>query len=175
MLRLALVFGYLIGCAGGVWLGVHANLPVTWLQAGVIGVAPTMDLLTELARYGTYGFGMLLLSTSYLGLMLVPMVLAVKGFLAGSSITVCLRGGEMIDWLSALLQVGLPGLVLLPALFLLGERSMRSSARLMALRFRDQPMPPQERDLHSLAAAGILLLLSAAIKVYVIPILLNWI
>ncbi len=116
---------------------------------------------------------MLLLSTSYLGFALVPLVLAVKGFLAGSSITACLRGGTM-DWIPVLLQIGLPGLLLLPALFLLGEYSMRRSARLLAMRWSDQPLPPEESHVQPLAAAAVLLLLAASVKTYVIPAILNW-
>ena len=147
-------------------------MPVTWAQAGLVGVTSATDLATELADCGTYGFGMLLLSTSYLGFALVPMVLAVKGFLSGSVITVCLRGGTA-NWLTALLQIGLPGLLLLPALFLLGEVSMRRSVRLLALRRNAQPLPPEGNEVRTLAAAAILLLLTAAVKTYVIPAIWN--
>lgn len=148
-------------------------MPVTWLQADVIGVAPTEDLLSELAVCGTYGFGMLLASTSYLGFTAVPLILAVKGFLSGSSITVCLRRGAQ-ELLSAMLQILLPGLFLLPALFLLGEFSIQRSERLLALRWSDQPLPPEDNSVQILAAAAILLLLTAASKTYVIPAILKW-
>lgn len=154
-------------------MGAAANLPVTWLQADLMGVAPSEDLLAELAICGTYGFGMLLASTSYLGFALVPLILAVKGFLSGCSITVCLRSAAE-DWLPVLLQILLPGLFLLPALFLLGEFSMGRSARLFALRWSDQPVPSDENEVRRLAAAAILLLMSAGVRTYGIPAIWNW-
>lgn len=148
-------------------------MPITWLQSGLVGVAPGEDLFAELANCGTYGFWMLLLSTSYLGFALVPLILAVKGFLSGCSITVCLRGGTG-EFLPALMQILLPGLFLLPALFLLGAFSIRRSARLLAFRWSDQPLPPEDSEVRNLATAAILLLLTAAAKTYVIPAILNW-
>lgn len=170
---LVLAAGYLLGCAAGVWMGTTANMPVTWLQADLPGVAQTGDLLTELAVCGTYGFWMLLMSTSYLGFAAVPLILAVKGFLSSSSITVCLRAVPA-DLFRSLLQILLPGMFLLPALFLLGAFSMRRSVRLLSLRWGDQPLPPENSDLRTLAAAAILLLLTAAVKIYVIPAMLDW-
>ncbi len=169
-----MALGYLAGCAAGVWMAATANLPVTWMDAGLYGVATENDLLSALTRCGTYGFGMLLLSTSYLGFVLVPLILSFKGFLTGSAITVCLRGDAADAWATILIQIGLPGLLLLPALLLLGALSMRRSARLMALRWSEQPLPPQESDSRPLALAAILLLLTAAVKTYVIPAIWNW-
>ncbi len=116
---------------------------------------------------------MLIASTSYLGFAMVPLILAVKGFLSGCSITVCLRGGAA-DLLPAVLQILLPGLFLLPALFLLGEFSMGRSARLFALRWSDQPLPPEDNEARHLALAAILLLMTAAVRTYGIPAMWNW-
>ena len=169
-----MTLGYLSGCAAGVWMAASANLPVTWLDAGLYGVTTDSDLLAALTRCGTYGFVLLLLSTSYLGFVLVPLILACKGFLTGSAITVCLRGDSADAWATILIQIGLPGLLLLPALLLLGALSMRRSVRLMSMRWSEQPLPPGESDSRPLAAAAILLLLTAAMKTYVIPAIWNW-
>ena len=76
-----------------------------------------------------------LLSTSFLGAVAIPVLLAYKGF------TLCCTSAALIldhpangAMLSAII-LGLPGLISLPCLFVISMCSMQASAQLMSSRF----------------------------------------
>lgn len=84
LLAAGMTAGYLIGCC----CGANAALPdssgpvLSFLQSGGAGDTLYGGLLPELCISCAYGFAFLLLSTSYLGFLLIPAVFGVKGFLS---------------------------------------------------------------------------------------------
>ena len=162
--------GYVIGCC----CGANAALPdssgpvLSFLQSGT-GGALYGGLLPELCISCAYGFAFLLLSTSYLGFLLIPVVFGVKGFLSACPAAAFLNSGcDHAFWLSCV-AVGLPGIFLVPALFLLGTLCAQMSVRLLEQR-RGLPSPAAtERCSRELALVFCLLLAAAATASYAVP------
>lgn len=94
LLAAGMAAGYVIGCC----CGANAELPdssepvLSFLQSGT-GGALYGGLLPELCISCAYGFAFLLLSTSYLGFVLIPVVFGVKGFLSACTAAAFLRSG----------------------------------------------------------------------------------
>lgn len=126
-------------------------------------------LLPELCVSCAYGFAFLLLSTSYLGFLLIPAVFGIKGFLSACTAAAFLNSGcDHAFWLSCV-AVGLPGIFLVPALFLLGTLCAQMSVRLLEQR-RGLPVPvSSERYSRELALVFCLLLAAAAAACYAVP------
>ena len=169
LLAAGMVAGYLIGCC----CGANAELPdssepvLSFLQSGT-GGALYGGLLPELCISCAYGFAFLLLSTSYLGFLLIPVVFGVKGFLSACTAAAFLRSGCAHAFALSCVAVGLPGLFLVPALFLLGVLCAQMSVRLLEQR-RGLPSPAAtERCSRELALVFCLLLAAAATASYAV-------
>ena len=95
LLAAGMAAGYVIGCC----CGANAALPdssgpvLSFLQSGGTGDTLYGGLLPELCISCAYGFAFLLLSTSYLGFLLIPVVFGVKGFLSACTAAAFLRSG----------------------------------------------------------------------------------
>ena len=170
LLATGMAAGYVIGCC----CGANAELPdssepvLSFLQSGT-GGALYGGLLPELCISCAYGFAFLLLSTSYLGFLLIPVVFGVKGFLSACTAAAFLRSGCAHAFALSCVAVGLPGLFLVPALFLLGVLCAQMSVRLMEQR-RGLPSPAvTERCSRELALVFCLLLAAAATASYAVP------
>ena len=85
LLAVGMAVGYAIGCC----FGANAALPepsnpvLSFLSSSGAGGTLYGGLLPELCVSCAYGFAFLLLSTSYLGFLLIPAVFGIKGFLSG--------------------------------------------------------------------------------------------
>lgn len=170
LLAVGMAAGYVIGCC----CGANAALPdssepvLSFLQSGT-GGALYGGLLPELCISCAYGFAFLLLSTSYLGFLLIPVVFGVKGFLSACTAAAFLRSGCTHAFALSCVAVGLPGVFLVPALFLLGVLCAQMSVRLLERR-RGQPPPAvTERCSRELALVFCLLLAAAATASYAVP------
>ena len=158
LLAAGMTAGYLIGCCCG------ANAVLTDSSGPVLSF-----LLPELCISCAYGFAFLLLSTSYLGFLLIPVVFGVKGFLSACTAAAFLRSGCAHAFALSCVAVGLPGVFLVPALFLLGVLCAQMSVRLMEQR-RGLPSPAAtERCSRELALVFCLLLAAAATASYAVP------
>ena len=168
---LLLSAGYLLGCLIGIGVAIKAES--VWLANLLPDPVDKSvpDLLSALCSYGTYGFVMLLLSSSYLGFLLMPSVLFGKGFLTGSYFTVCLRGTAEDRVFLAAAEL-LPDLFLFPALLVLGQLCMCWSVRLFRCR-AGETLPPAAPSAGPLALVLIMLLFAAAVKAYAVPYLLS--
>ena len=146
LLAAGMAAGYVIGCC----CGANAELP-------------------ELCISCAYGFAFLLLSTSYLGFLLIPVVFGVKGFLSACTAAAFLRSGCAHAFVLSCVAVGLPSVFLVPALFLHGVLCAQMSVRLMEQR-RGLPSPAAtERCSRELALVFCLLLAAAATASYAVP------
>ena len=142
LLAVGMAAGYAIGCC----FGANAALPepsnpvLSFLSSSGAGGTLYGGLLPELCVSCAYGFAFLLLSTSYLGFLLIPAVFGIKGFLSACTAAAFLNSGcDHAFWLSCV-AVGLPGIFLVPALFLLGTLCAQMSVRLLEQR-RGLPVP----------------------------------
>ena len=160
LIAIGMAAGYVIGCC----FGANAALP-----------EPSNPVLSFLSNSGAGGtlYGGLLpelcVSCAYLGFLLIPAVFGVKGFLSACTAAAFLNSGcDHAFWLSCV-AVGLPGIFLVPALFLLGTLCAQMSVRLLEQR-RGLPVPvTSERYSRELALVFCLLLAAAAAACYAVP------
>jgi len=141
------------------------------MAVGSSGAGGTLygGLLPELCVSCAYGFAFLLLSTSYLGFLLIPAVFGIKGFLSACTAAAFLNSGCDHAFCLSCVAVGLPGIFLVPALFLLGTLCAQMSVRLLEQR-RGLPVPvSSERYSRELALVFCLLLAAAAAACYAVP------
>ena len=171
LLAVGMAVGYAIGCC----FGANAALPepsnpvLSFLSSSGAGGTLYGGLLPELCVSCAYGFAFLLLSTSYLGFLLIPAVFGIKGFLSACTAAAFLRSGCAHAFVLSCVAVGLPGVFLVPALFLLGVLCAQMSVRLMEQR-RGLPSPAAtERCSRELALVFCLLLAAAATASYAVP------
>ena len=171
LLAAGMTAGYLIGCCCGAnaVLTDSSGPVLSFLQSGGAGDTLYGGLLPELCISCAYGFAFLLLSTSYLGFLLIPVVFGVKGFLSACTAAAFLRSGCAHAFVLSCVAVGLPSVFLVPALFLLGVLCAQMSVRLMEQR-RGLPSPAAtERCSRELALVFCLLLAAAATASYAVP------
>lgn len=171
LLAAGMTAGYLIGCCCGAnaVLTDSSGPVLSFLQSGGAGDTLYGGLLPELCISCAYGFAFLLLSTSYLGFLLIPVVFGVKGFLSACTAAAFLRAGCAHAFVLSCVAVGLPSVFLVPALFLLGVLCAQMSVRLMEQR-RGLPSPAAtERCSRELALVFCLLLAAAATASYAVP------
>ena len=171
LLAAGMTAGYLIGCCCGAnaVLTDSSGPVLSFLQSGGAGDTLYGGLQPELCISCAYGFAFLLLSTSYLGFLLIPVVFGVKGFLSACTAAAFLRSGCAHAFVLSCVAVGLPSVFLVPALFLLGVLCAQMSVRLMEQR-RGLPSPAAtERCSRELALVFCLLLAAAATASYAVP------
>ena len=95
LIAIGMAAGYVIGCC----FGANAALPepsnpvLSFLSSSGAGGTLYGGLLPELCVSCAYGFAFLLLSTSYLGFLLIPAVFGVKGFLSACTAAAFLNSG----------------------------------------------------------------------------------
>ena len=117
--------GLLIGCL----LGSYSELFSGRFSAGILSQQPDAALSFRLLLL------VALLSTSILGVLLLPVLSAVRGALLGFSAAFYFSAARFQGLLAAAFTVGIPALIGLPAFFLAAEIGTRCSAALIP-RFR---------------------------------------
>jgi hypothetical protein len=114
-----------------------------------------------------------LLSTSYLGVAGIPLLLAYRGFTL-----CCTSAALMLDYsasgamLSAII-LGLPGLVALPCLLILASESIRTSAQLFTMRFGLGQRYPPRFSVRRVCLCFVFLIPVAVIEQQVLPKLIT--
>ena len=99
---LLMAFCYFIGCMLGSRFGMVSEIPGTVFSILTESSASTENgFLAVFGSYGFYGLLFLLLSTTYLGFLLVPPVFALKGFLIGTLFLTYLQSGQQRPYLLA--------------------------------------------------------------------------
>lgn len=167
-----MVFGYLLGCVFGILVAI--NTDVNWIHSFSPNLVdkPAPGLFTVFCGCASYGLGMLFLATSYLGFFFVPAVFSFKGFLSASVFTACIRSDLPHSLDRACAGLLLPGVFLLPAMLILGQRCMHWSVRLLRCRSGEW-IAPDPTAPRALGTALVFLLAASAVKAYVVPYVLG--
>ena len=169
---LLMAAGYLVGCVIGACVAIKADSAwMTMIYADSVDTSAT-DLLSVFCGYCSFVFGMILLSTSYLGFLLIPGVFSVKGFLSGCVFTAAVREMSASAIYRAVAELLIPGAFLLPALLVVGQLCLRWSVRLLRCR-SGETLSPGPAATAPLGLSFTLLLLASATKTYVVPFILN--
>lgn len=167
-----MVFGYLFGCVFGILVAINAD--VNWIDTLSPNLVdkPAPGLFTVFCGCASYGLGMLFLATSYLGFLFVPIVFSLKGFLSASVFTACMCSDLPHGLERACAGLILPGVFLLPAMLILGQRCIHWSVRLFRCRSGEW-IAPDPTAPRALGTALVFLLAAAAVKAYVVPYVLG--
>lgn len=161
--------GYLVGCFLGARFGILSNFPVSVVSILTEPTSSDPSFLSVFGSYGFYGVLFLVLSTTYIGFLFVPAVLALKGFFTGALFLALVQSGEPNAYMLAGISLCLPGIFVLPALLLLGHMCMALSFQLLCRMRGAQVTGVSDRYDRALAAAFVLLLIAALIETYVLP------
>lgn len=164
-----MALGYVLGCCVGANFVASAAVdPVlSALENG--GELAAGNLVSALCVSGAYGFAFLLLSTTYLGFFLVPVVFGIKGFTSACTVAAFLTSGAEHAWGLAWIAVGLPALLFLPALLILGLLCAKQSWLLYRQRRGMPGGDAPENHAQELAAVLLLALLASAAECYAVP------
>ena len=148
-------------CVGTVWgtlLGLHGDVPMRLSRAeGSLSLVSLLWL--PLMAF--------LLGTSVLGCWIVPLLVALRGYMLSAAFTFLLKSG--MDLTSALALMALPAAFSVPALFLLCEEAV-SASRILRLCSESGLTRRCEyiRPLRLLVTV-LLLLTAAAVQIYLLP------
>lgn len=168
---LVLAVCFLAGAAAGSFMSAgnitQAAQEAVFLDgSSIYGTADFLSLLLSCAKYH---IAVVLCATSLLGVVLIPVISAFRGFaLACTAASVAASAAGNGVLLTAVV-LGLPSLLTVPALFLLGCDGMRFSGRLMLLSEGEIPASPPQRAGHAFEAALLAVLAAAAIEYAVVP------
>ena len=151
--------------------GVNGGSGLFESEGSIYGADTYAGLLFSCSRYH---LAALLFSTSLLGVVLIPALLAVRGFaLACSAAWLCSAypgEGEAL----ALIVLGLPGVLTVPALFVTAEWGGRFSASLLASFLKRRPPAPRPgRKENRCLAVVLMLFAAAAVEYWLVPALVR--
>lgn len=168
---LVMAFCYLLGCFFGCRFGYHSDVVHAFVSALTENSFTSESrFLSVFGSFGFYGALFLLLSTSYMGFVIIPVVFFAKGFVTGSLFLSDLQGEMQNALLLAGIQICLPELFVLSGLLLLGYLCMHLSFRLLC-RFRGAPAAEDDHFERLLLYVFLLFSAAALLQTYVVPAL----
>ena len=121
-----------VGGAGETSLYAYLEAFLAAAQGGAVDIPALWSQVWDTLRWP---LAALLLGFTALGVLGLPVLFAVRGFLLAFSIASCVRAFGGTGWLLACLVFGIGGALSLPVLFVLGVQSFLS-ARALAARVR---------------------------------------
>jgi hypothetical protein len=173
LIFLAFVAGAVLGSFAGT-RQIAASVAEHILPDGgsVYGADGFFALLYLCARYHLL---VLLFGTSLLGVVMIPAACAIRGFVlsctAVSIASVYPENGAML----VLVVLGLPSLLTVPSLFIIGSHSLSFSFRLVSLYDRRPAGPADGSAIPDFLLSAGALVLAAAVEKSLIPILVTMI
>ena len=171
LLAVGMAVGYAIGCC----FGANAALPepsnpvLSFFEQQRRGWDAVRRLAAGAVRLVRLRFRVFAAVYVVSWFLLIPAVFGIKGFLSACTAAAFLNSGCDHAFCLSCVAVGLPGIFLVPALFLLGTLCAQMSVRLLEQR-RGLPVPvSSERYSRELALVFCLLLAAAAAACYAVP------
>lgn len=157
------------GAAAGTALspeGYAGAEKVLGADGAVYGYTSFAGLLFSCAKYHLM---VLLLATSLFGVLLIPAVLAFRGFVLACTAAYIASAYPGQGAVLTLVVLGLPSLLTVPGLFILAFDGFCFSSGLLGQHLR-RPVPPRSsRGENRLAAVGLMLIMAAAAEYFLVP------
>ncbi len=135
-------------------------------DGGVYGYDSFAGLFFSCAKYHLF---VLLLSTSIIGVFLIPAALAFRGFVLACTTAYIASAYPDQGAALTLVVLGLPSALTVPGLFIVGFDGACFSWRLLAQHLRRPTAPRYSRGENRLAAVAVMLILAAAVERFVVP------
>ncbi|MEG1633110.1 MAG: hypothetical protein RR314_03560 [Oscillospiraceae bacterium] len=177
MLPLIVLFAFFVGGSvagsllGGKALAGTAGEALLLSDGRVYAAVGYLPLFFSCAKYH---IAILLFATSLLGVFLIPCAMAVRGFvLACTAVTLAASYPGLRGVLISLVVLGIPSLITVPCLFLLGRDGLCMSIRLIALFDRRPPLPLPGDAVTDISVTAIALCLASAVEYFAVPALIS--
>ena len=163
---------FLVGLVLGSLAGLLNELPQELLfSLEAATAAEQASFLQSLWRSCRYSLAAALLATGVLGVALIPLLSAFRAFSLSCCISLILCGERPASLALALVSLGIPALISLPAFFLVSEDGLAVS-RFLLTRGQDRRIHEIPLARHALIAA-LLSLADAVYLAYLMPLLLG--
>ena len=179
LLGLSFLAGGAVGCIAVAGIdGTSGAALQDYLQAyltlaSMQGIeVPFLPLLWEQVRYS---FFVLLFGFTAIGILGIPVLFAVRGFLFSFSVSCFCRLFGLAGMIPAMFLFGLPALLWTPAFFVLGTQAIRSAYALFYSRSEERYKPPlwKGNDWIRIGLCVGALILCAAFEYLVLPTLIK--
>ncbi|MCC8077709.1 MAG: hypothetical protein LIO60_05090 [Oscillospiraceae bacterium] len=142
------------------------------LEAYLSAEALPQSFCAALWHGGKYFLLLLFLSTSYLGVVLLPAAVFLRGCLLSCSVSALFSAGSYRGLLYSFAVCGIPALFIMPCFLFAASNAFLSARRLLFLRFRQGEGAPQQGAGRHWVVVGAFLILDALYSVYLLPALL---
>ena len=162
--------GVTVGSVAGIYL--YEQQSGQTLQSFIAEKYPAQNLLTAFLNASQYLLVLLFLSTSYVGAILVPLILTARGYLFGCSVAVLYKCFGFAGLRISLLIQGIPSLILTPCLLLTAAQSIGASAFLLRIRFGAKRMYDTNSRGFQYIILAITVILGTAYNYFLLPRLL---
>ena len=116
---------------------------------------------------------LLLLSSSVLGVLFVPILSVMRGYFLSCSVASMICAYTQGGWLLAFVALGIPALVTIPCFFVLGIDAFTASGRLLSLATGGTRPTGPSRLLQHFAVCLVLLAAAAALEELLVPDLVS--
>ena len=164
-----LVAFFLIGSIGGSIIGtgqLSAGESLFLDDGNIYGYDNYLGLLVSCSKYHIFA---LLFSTSLLGVLLIPLTMAFRGFVLSCTVASIAAAYPTHSFALIVVVLGIPAVFTVPGLFIIGFEGMLFSERLLSLYGRRTPRPEYGRRGNRVLAAFILAAAAAAAELLVVP------
>lgn len=170
MLLLLFLVGALVGCVAGLYLpaGGQGGGAAAWASPET----QPLSFLEALWNAGKFFLLLLVLSTSWLGVVLTPAAAFLRGYFLSCSVAALYAAGSWKGFLCALATSGIPALFIIPCFLIACRDAFFASRRLLDLRFGRGPGAPRAPGLRRAAVIAALVALNALYSAFLLPPLL---
>lgn len=166
LLFIAFVAGAVLGSFAGTWrLTVSVAEHVLLEDGSIYGAGGFFELLFLCSRYHLL---VLIFGTSLLGVVLIPATFALRGFVLSCTAASIASSYPDRGLILTAVILGLPSLLTVPSLFIVGRDSLCFSSRLLSMYDR-RPTPAGNSRLYDFAVCAAALVLAAAIEYALVP------
>ena len=170
-----LLFMFACGILAGSLIGLYS--PPAALPADVEDYVAS-EVLSRSAGAALWSSGrffllLLILSTSWLGVVLSPVSALARGYLLGCSVSALFRAYSYRGLLFSFLISGVPAAVIVPCFLFAARDAFFSAQRLLTRRFGGGPEYGSSEFARHFPAIVLLVLLDTAYACYLLPVLLR--
>ena len=171
VLAAVLLLGVVLGAVAGMYLYIPESFGD--LESFISAKYPAQSLLTAFLNASQYLLLLWFFSTSYLGMGLAPLLLAVRGYLFGCSVSALYRCCSYPGLLASFLIQGIPALILTPCLLQGASACISDSVLLFRRRFGTGVAYDANRWGFCYIMLLVTVLMGTAYNYYLLPLLLN--
>jgi hypothetical protein len=168
-----LLVAFLLGSFIGAVLGVNSTTES--IKSIIEGITDrpewSLGLIESLWNCSKYIIAAIFLAGSVYGILLIPALCAVRGYFLGCSAASIISAVESGGWLLSFIVVGIPALITVPCLFVIGTDGLATSKRLIVLTKGSYSGGKSVDLARHTVICSVIILLAAIINEYLVPAL----